>query len=657
MSRLIQKRVVTIAALICSFAPGFARAQRALDMPTFNPNPPASKTVICHVVGRVTTPHQDPVAGAEVRITLQRSKRPVVAETGIHGEFQANFPAGSDSRLIEIAIDAGKAGFLDGEDTIELDRDHETPSLELVLQQERPDPQLLSWDSLIAALTPRLRSPATGAALAGIELRHFDLALRLLDQGKVADAAPVFTGVARHDSTCIECLTLAALAELPSGAWSSAAADLSQAARLAVLAQGKGRRVEPFLALGVLQTWRGELGKAEISLLQGLALKPDNPAVLCELGRAFLLQGRTVTADRYLARALAHGSSLDAHLLRAQALSELGRPREAQNELEAYLDGRKPKQLATAPRGLFTELSERIALASGGGSAEMIDRSPLELAKQMPELKTLVPNEDQGDLESVLQKVGEGVRLVFQSLPDTSAREAIEMERLRADGKRAGSLDQTFEYLAVNSGKEDSIALSEYRTDKSGNVATPGDEEGNFMVTRGFASDPLIFHPAWQNGSIFRLIGRQNIEGRDTLVIAFAERPAKAQMLEEFRLKDRSAVLLVQGLAWVDAATYKVLRMHTELLKPAPEVRLEGQSTDVSFGEVKFTAADQPFWLPKDVSVLVHWNGRIFRNQHHYSDYSVFQVKTRQQIKAPKAREEGKNQGTGKRPHSEDGAD
>jgi len=97
--------------------------------------------------------------------------------------------------------------------------------------------------------------------------------------------------------------------------------------------------------------------------------------------------------------------------------------------------------------------------------------------------------------------------------------------------------------------------------------------------------------------------------------------------------------VLVQGIAWVDAATYQVLRMRTDLLRPVPELRLEAQATDVRFGEVRFPSKDQPMWLPQDVTVTVHWNGRTFRNLHHYSDYELFQVKTRQKIRAPKVQE------------------
>jgi hypothetical protein len=372
-----------------------------------------------------------------------------------------------------------------------------------------------------------------------------------------------------------------------------------------------------------------------------LALRPDNSVALQELGRVFVLEGKIATADHYLQRALAHGAGRGAHLLRAQALLELDQPQKAQAELDAFLAGRKPKELSEGARGLWAELVQRVGIESRGGASTIVQRGTAKLAAGFPELKGLVPDADQSQLEPILRKVGESVQALFDSFPDTSSHEEIAMEVLHPNGKVAQSQAQHFEYLMVKTSDENGLRLSEYRTDKAGNRTTPGggSDDARYMVTLGFASAPLIFHPDYQTGSALRLLGRQRLDGHDTLVIAFAERPATAKMLEEFRISNASAVVLIQGIAWVDAATYQVLRMRTDLLKPVPEVRLEAQTTDVRFGEVHFPARDRGLWLPQEVAVTVHWNGRTFRNRHHYSDYELFQVKTHQKIRAPKLQE------------------
>jgi tetratricopeptide (TPR) repeat protein len=593
--------------------------------------------------GVVITVGGKTIAGAQVEINLQgvegKPQAPQTVATDIHGEFRAKLPPpGHSSRPFEIALDASKDGFLDAHDWIEAAPGGVQNPVELALLKPVEDPHLLPLDVLADVLAAKLRAPAGEGQPADIDAPHYVLALRLLGRSDTQSAAPVFADVARRNPACMQCQTLAGLTALESGGWSSAASELSRAAHLAVSARGEERTPDAFIALGVLETWRGDFPKAIVSFLQALALQPDNSLALQELGRVFVLENKMAAADRYLQRALAHGAGADAHLLRAEVLLEMEQPQKAQAELDAYLAGRKPKELPEGSRSLWSELIQRVNIESRSSSSTIVQRKPAELAAEFPELKGLVPDEDQSQLESVLRKVGESVEALFQSFPDTSSHEEIQMEALHPNGTVAQSQAQHFEYLMVKTSDEYGLRLSEYRTDKAGNRATPGGgtEGTRYMVTLGFASHPLIFHPDYQVGSSLRLIGHQSLDGHDTLVIAFAQRPATAKMLEEFRISNGSAVVLIQGIAWVDAASYQVLRMRTDLLNPAPEVRLEAQATDVRFGEVRFPARKQALWLPQEVSVTVHWNGRTFRNRHHYSDFELFQVKTHQQIKAPK---------------------
>ena len=59
-------------------------------------------------------------------------------------------------------------------------------------------------------------------------------------------------------------------------------------------------------------------------------------------------------------------------------------------------------------------------------------------------------------------------------------------------------------------------------------------------------------------------------------------------------------------------------------------------TTDIRFGEVRFGTTTQAFWLPGEVDVDILWNGRRDRHTHHYSDYRVFPVETREKIEPPK---------------------
>jgi hypothetical protein len=153
------------------------------------------------------------------------------------------------------------------------------------------------------------------------------------------------------------------------------------------------------------------------------------------------------------------------------------------------------------------------------------------------------------------------------------------------------------------------------------------------MRTSGFACTSLHFHPRYQSGAGFRLLGRQSLEGRETFVVAFAQDPGTAKRIGRFDVDGKSSPVLIQGIAWIDATNFQIVRMRTDLLKSPPDTRLKRQTTEIDFGEVTFKGLPTSLWLPKQVTVTVEWKGKTFRNLHRYSDFRVFKVDTEEKRK------------------------
>ncbi len=91
-----------------------------------------------------------------------------------------------------------------------------------------------------------------------------------------------------------------------------------------------------------------------------------------------------------------------------------------------------------------------------------------------------------------------------------------------------------------------------------------------------------------------------------------------------------------QGVAWIDTATYQIIRLHTDLLAPLPELRLEKETVNIDFNEVHFKSLKGALWLPEEATVTLDWNGKRLRNRHEYSDFKIFEVDTSQKIGKPK---------------------
>jgi hypothetical protein len=246
----------------------------------------------------------------------------------------------------------------------------------------------------------------------------------------------------------------------------------------------------------------------------------------------------------------------------------------------------------------------------------------------LADLDGLVPATDQGQLDSILSAVGKTVAEFFSNFPNTSSLEEIHEEKSRGKQEVGATLDQKFRYLCFTPAGAWGPGFDEYRVDLSGRRAWPQGLQDGFMLTSGFASASLVFHPMYQSQADFRYLGRQPVNGRDAYVIAFAQQPAKARLRGTFKSGQRMMATFSQGLAWIDSQSYQITRIRTDLLKPLPEIKLERQTTVIAFCEVHFKAVATGFWLPQRVIVVVDWNGKYFRNEHRYSEFKVFNVET-----------------------------
>jgi hypothetical protein len=119
-------------------------------------------------------------------------------------------------------------------------------------------------------------------------------------------------------------------------------------------------------------------------------------------------------------------------------------------------------------------------------------------------------------------------------------------------------------------------------------------------------------------------------------LIAYAQQPAKARICGSFQQGNNVSVTYSQGMAWIDSENYQVIRLTTDLLRPAPLVKLNKVTREIVFSEVQFKKPSRKFWLPDEVIVTLDWNGCILRNKHAYSDFLVSNVDSSQKIGKPK---------------------
>jgi hypothetical protein len=264
-----------------------------------------------------------------------------------------------------------------------------------------------------------------------------------------------------------------------------------------------------------------------------------------------------------------------------------------------------------------------------------VDMTIPDIIAAVPELKGL--NQDAGgmDLSSLLDSVGKSCLDLLQHTPNVASREEqITSQHISSrisQGAMVAAMPQethdkqTFGYLLLNHVTEDGLELREYRTDKNGRPITySGSKTG--QGTEGFASEWLRFFPGNQNQSRFRYLGRQEMDGRKTLVIGFAEIPDKVRFPTEFAFDANRLTLLFQGIAWVDASDFRILRIREDLLAPRPDVHLKQMTINVRFGDAHIAKAEATVWLPQEADIGWDYKGVAVEQRHVYSDFRLYAV-------------------------------
>jgi VWFA-related protein len=315
------------------------------------------------------------------------------------------------------------------------------------------------------------------------------------------------------------------------------------------------------------------------------------------------------------------------------------RVRQGQLDLSQLVSKKPPPPPAPPER---TPASE---LAAYANTRSVVDLTVDELLKTYPkELRDLRFEENNEELDLLLKKVGERVETFFHDFPNTVSKEQIRLERSNLSTGIKNSVTQNFNYSFYPD--KDGYFWEETRMDSKGRPLRNDQISGFSFLTWGFAGMCMLFHPRHQFGSRFRYLGKQ-ISGSHAEVIAFAQKPESGDVLGTYlgETMVTPALIMYQGLVWVDPETYQIVRMRTDLLAPRNDIGLSSQTSEIWFSEVRFKSIPQTFWLPREVVVTSVILGQMCRNTHRYSDHQVFTVETQEKIEPPPKKKEARSIG------------
>jgi hypothetical protein len=229
---------------------------------------------------------------------------------------------------------------------------------------------------------------------------------------------------------------------------------------------------------------------------------------------------------------------------------------------------------------------------------------------------------DAPPLASLLERLGNKVELFRQQFPGVTCTESLLQVKLGKSGEIIRKQDSQSDYLILMKLRENYLTVEESR------IVTkqPKKQEGvPLLVTGGFSTLVLVFHPLYQNCFEFVKLPEEMLNGKRVLRIRFRH-VAGTRSTAAVRLETRDVPLDLKGHAWIDPETATVLRITAELAEPLSDLGLQTFSADVQYAPIRFATSEGDYWLPASAAIEVATARQHWRNVHQFTNYRRFSV-------------------------------
>jgi len=361
---------------------------------------------------------------------------------------------------------------------------------------------------------------------------------------------------------------------------------------------------------------------------------------------AYLRQGSPDEAVKQADRALelGHGQAAVVQRFLAAALAQRGERDKAVSVLQIYVqehpaDTSAKKQLENLQ---FPEAQSAAAAASAelleAGSLAEATALPLPSSWLPPDIDEKVPPVEPNTscaLNEVIKKAGERIEEFVGNVDRFAATESLKHETINKWGLASSPETRKFDYLvSIQEVKAGFFNVEEFRTVGNALGEFPDGVESN-----GLPALVLIFHPYNVGSFDLTCEGLARWNGGLAWQLHFRQRADRPNNIRSYKVGINGITYPVslKGRAWIEAESYHIVRLETDLVRPVPEIRLAADHTAIEYGPVHFRERNLDMWLPQSAEVYSDWRGRRFHRRHSFSKYLLFSVDDKQAISAPKS--------------------
>lgn len=210
-------------------------------------------------------------------------------------------------------------------------------------------------------------------------------------------------------------------------------------------------------------------------------------------------------------------------------------------------------------------------------------------------------------------------------LADVFCKESVVQEKLADNGHVQASERSQFDYFIMMQGDGDDFQLTETRTETS----TAPHKPLPMLVTNGFSTLLLIFHPYYRDAFQFEVGTQETVNGRQLLPVRFEHIPGRRSPAA-LALRGREYALDLHGTAWLDQKSGQVTKMDASLLNNMSDLGLRSLTIHVDYEQTPRGKTFASLALPALAVVDVQTNRQHWRNTHSFKDYKTFSTSAEQ---------------------------
>jgi len=236
-----------------------------------------------------------------------------------------------------------------------------------------------------------------------------------------------------------------------------------------------------------------------------------------------------------------------------------------------------------------------------------------------------------GTLQDLLQRAGDQMSEYLDKFSDVHCVEKVTQEKFRNNGKDKIDLreESSYDYLTILTNAGGELSLSESRLPV--HPAKADKKDRSMLVSNGFATLFLVFHPLYAHSFEFSELGEEVVDGRHLTKIAFRH-VRGTRTPAALALRGREYPLELKGTAWINSETAAIVRISAGIDNTMADVGLNTLQTDVIFTPFSFHDPEKTYWFPSRAIVEVETPRQHWRNTHEFTNYKRFSVSTEEQV-------------------------